>query len=785
MTIDYLFNQLMLGNASIINSDNIKFLNDLALGIYQQEELSTKEIEDLKKIIMCCNVLYNRTDLTILPVEDGFYDVLLEKYKTYDEHFQVGSAIVNFKNTVANDITNPQKIAVQPIIFEKIPERNEVRQSMYENIMRINQPILNINDFAISPIEFMQDDLISKRTHDTAHNHPDLVGTLDKAKLIFVKDAISAGVQNDPNVKVLERDFFGDHISKGIYDRNRVLNIVVELKYDGISVEADCDSEVVSARTRGDTAIGAASDITPILKGYTFKQARCMIGEKPIGVKFEAIMTKSNLEKFNELRGRSYSNCRTAIIGLFGASDGYKYRDLITLVPLALDRYDIPNISNRMEEIQFLNKVFISHGEPLRYCYMQGTVTELLYLIKAFWDEAIIARDFLNFMYDGIVIEYLDDDIRKKLGRVNYINKYSMAVKFNPLEKQTIFRGYTYEVGQNGQITPMIHYDPVEFIGTIHTKSTGSSYNRFMDLGLRYGDYININYVNDVMPYVTKLDCESNRNNTNEIEQFISECPICGSKLIESDSGKTIICPNIECPGRSVSRMSNMFYKLNIKGFADATFIALGKTHLYELINLDLDWLKEKLGEADGYKFKETMNSLVTKPINDYIVMGSLGFSSIARKKWKGILEKITLKNLYEMYRGCNTESEFEYLLSTSINGIGDITASTIAKEFPFFEYDILSIMTWNIIDSYGVNVDYKAQIRFTGCRNKQLSELLCNAGYDADDSLSAGKKTDILLVPYDGFSSSKVSKVSEKCKIIPINEFISNMKSYIGEELL
>ena len=29
-----------------------------------------------------------------------------------------------------------------------------------------------------------------------------------------------------------------------------------------------------------------------------------------------------------------------------------------------------------------------------------------------------------------------------------------MAVKFDPLEKQTIFRGYTYEVGKNGNITP-------------------------------------------------------------------------------------------------------------------------------------------------------------------------------------------------------------------------------------------------------------------------------------------------------------------------------------------
>ena len=67
--------------------------------------------------------------------------------------------------------------------------------------------------------------------------------------------------------------------------------------------------------------------------------------------------------------------------------------------------------------------------------------------------------------------------------------------------------------------------------------------------------------------------------------------------------------------------------------------------------------------------------------------------------------------------------------------------------------------------------------------RNKQLSELLCNAGYDADDSSSVTKKTDILLVPYEGFSSSKVNKVSESCKVIPIDQFISNMDQFLDDK--
>lgn len=786
--IDEIFNALMIGNGSVITVENRQILNEAALGLYNLTELDNQQVEMLRKIIMCCNVLYNRTDMEILPVEDGFYDLLLEKYKLYDRNFQVGSAVVDFRNTIEHDINNPRKISVEPFIFVKEPKRDEIHQSVYDEIIRRGKPILSEYDFYQSPFTFVQNDKITKRSHNTQHNHPLLVGTLDKAKFVTNQDAIDAGVFDDNNVKVLERDFFQYHINKGIYRPDAVLDIVCELKYDGISVEADCGLTLSSARTRGDTGIGQASDITPILKDYAFSYAGCMIGQPDVGVKFEAIMTKSDLAKFNELRNTTYANCRTAIVGLFGASDAYLFRDLITLVPLAMDLEEFPHpINNRLEEIEFLNKVFVSHGEPLRYCVFRGTIPELLYYIKVFWDEAKLARDYLNFMYDGIVVSYLDNGIRNKLGRENYINKYSMAVKFEPEEKQTVFRGYTYEVGQHGNITPMLHYDPVEFFGTIHTKSTGSSLNRFMNLGLKYGDYINVKYVNDVMPYVSRLECEHNRNNPEPVCQIITHCPICGTELTVSDSGKSLLCPNIYCQGRGLQRMVNMFAKMNIKGFADAAFSTLPCTHFYELYNISKDEYINLLGSANGSRLYDELNNLRTAGIRDYIIMGALGFSSIAHKKWQSILQYISVKDLETMYAlTCNHNSEHFYRLVSNIFNIGTVTARTIADEWEFFEPDIVFILNnIKLIDSINSTNDIKGQIRFSGIRNKQLEEQLITAGYDAGDS-SVTKNTDILLIPYIGFTSGKVTKAQSNpnTKIIPIDDFIQNSEQYIGIKL-
>ena len=95
-------------------------------------------------------------------------------------------------------------------------------------------------------------------------------------------------------------------------------------------------------------------------------------------------------------------------------------------------------------------------------------------------------------MFDGVVISYTDEKIRAKLGRENYVNKYSMAVKFDPETKLTTFLGYTFEVGQTGNICPMIHYAPIEFFGTFHNKTSGASLNRFNELALRPGDIIEV-----------------------------------------------------------------------------------------------------------------------------------------------------------------------------------------------------------------------------------------------------------------------------------------------------
>lgn len=773
-----IFDELCRGNSSILTLENINFISSTAIYLFNKsrnnESFSDDDIGTLKNLIMICNVTYNRTDGLVLPVEDGVYDILNEKYKSIDPNFQVGSAVVEFKSMAEKQMEKEGKEIIQPFMMIEPPKNtDEISLQFRHDIQKFDNHKYNFNDVFYNRDQYSYDMNISKRTHNTAHNHPELVGTLDKAKFILNQDAIDKDVFDDTNVTVLERDFFGKHIAMGIIKPDEELEMVIELKYDGISVESDCTDIVVSARTRGDTGIGLASDITPMLYGYKFTR-NDVLKDRTVGVKFEAIMTKTDLDKFNIARQTTYANCRTAIIGLFGASDANLYRDYITLVPLALDRNDVPEVSNRLEEIELLNRLYRTKGEPLRYVCIRGNYQTCLYLIKKFAEEAKYARNYLDFMFDGIVVSYLDENIRQKLGRENNVNKFSMAVKFDPMVKLATFLGYTYEVGQGGNICPMIWHTPTEFFGSIHNKSSGASYARFQDLALRPGDIVKVTYTNDVMCYIDKLDCEHNRNNTEPLVEFPKICPVCGTPLVLSDSGKTALCPNIRCEGRQLARMSNMLQKLNIKGFSESTISQLGIYSFHELMSMTEQDM-QIIGPTNAYNFVTALNELRTSPQEDYKIIGALGFTGLSSRKWKLILSSISIRDLIKL------SEEDAYNFISNIKGLGPAAAETFVAEYQFYKDDINYIINcMNIIDSVNAIPLTGKQIRFTGTRDYELESRLQSMGHDADSKGSVTKQTDILIVPFDGFSSNKTNKVSSECIIVPIDEFRANINKYL-----
>ena len=759
--LNIILQKLLSGNLSVLSSDNIIQVSEDAIDLLNKPVLDEYDVMCANIIINISQIVYNNTDRSILFLEDGIYDLLLEKYKEYDRGFQVGAPVIRF-NQDGEAVS--EREFIEPMTFIDNP-KDFIQSSLYYEDL-IKTPPMDMNLF--KEIDRNSGRVISKRNINVPHMYPKLVGSLDKCKFTLDSEAMEKDSYDLDNVKIFERDFLAKHLQMGLIDMQTPFELVAELKYDGVSVEADVTYKILSARSRGDANNDIAADMTDIFGGYEFPYAPKMDDSEAFGMKFEAIISYTNLDKMGALKGRYYKNSRNGIIGLLGSSDAYDYRDLITLIPLATSIEGI----DRVEEIEFLNKYYNS-GEYLRYSILSGTYTEILFQVYKFVKEAEIMRNMLPFMYDGVVISYRDPKIIEALGRENSINKYSMAIKFNPLVREAVFTGYSYTVGQDGTITPMIHYTPVEFYGTIHTKSSGHSYARFMDLGLAKGDIIQIEYTNDVMPYVTKPPVQSNFVNNNPPEIFPINCPYCGTPIIINESGKSATCPNMKCPERVIAKMANMMAKLNLKDFGEETFRHLKTTSLSQLLNYTYDDVKD-LGHLTAEKLIARINEVRSTPLYDYKIMGSIGFTGIAIETWKKILNVIPFMTIV------NDSDEELYLKLKSLKGIGDVTARTIVKERHDLSDDKTEILSLpNLIMSYGLKSG--KTIRYTGCRpDENLTTYLTSKGFDARPDAGVTKNTDILVVPYIGFSSSKMNKIGEDTKVVDMAAFKANPDMFL-----
>lgn len=755
-------------------------LNKQIMDLLTLDNLDQAMIDDLKKAIIIGNATYNNSSIDILPIEDGVWDLMVEKYRKYtpDDSYPVG-----FKPTgilvegEENCVCKPKNNLFTHISEDEI----KIMQNMmyYENIIAPNYA--TIDGSIVRNLFTAVNGYVSKKLADTPHNHPDLVGTFDKCKFVLNSQARENGVENDPSVRIMERDFFKPLLDSGVINYNTPFTMIATLKYDGISVEADVTDSVISARTRGDAVGDKATDITAILGGYVFPKTSSGFNDNnPIGVKFEAIINNFNLSVLNTEKGYQYKNCRTAMTGIIGSSNGFMYRDLITLVPISTDyKDDNGNPLDRLVEIEFLNKCY-TRDQLLRYSVLSGNYTSILFQIKKFVEEAEFARSYLPFMYDGVVFEFYDESIREFLGRDNAMDRYKCAVKFNPLTKQTIFRGYYYTVGQDGTITPMITYDPVEFFGTIHPNSSGHSYQNFKKLDLHVGDIIDVTYRNDVITYVTKPDNSHNRKNATKPytkdDSFPKICPYCGTKIEISASGKSAKCPNISCSERIVQRLTESLSKLGVVNFGEETVRALGYIRLFQFFTADTEDFA-KLGRNNKVNFKEQLDKIKKNPTYDYKLFGGLGFNNMGDKTWQLIFNSIHWKDLVERINdGSLTKENFPF-----IKNIGPATINTIFDEWDYFYADIQYIcMSFNIESSYGKSPS--KQIRFTGCRDQKLESQMIARGYDCSGKLGVTKSTDILLVPYEGYDNgSKISKAKQYgIRIVPIQDFINNPDQYL-----
>ena len=520
---------------------------------------------------------------------------------------------------------------------------------------------------------------------------------------------------------------------------------VCELKIDGLSVSLIYEKGILkSGATRGDGVIG--EDITHNVK--TIKTIPLKLKQEiDIEVRGEIYMDKDTLTEINKERIENgltpLQNVRNAAAGSIRQLDSKiaakrNLNNFIYHLPNPLDY----NIDKHSEALNFMKNLGFKVNQNNRIC---KNIDEVILFIKEYTE----IRETLPYEIDGVVIKVNDINEQSELGFTAKYPKWATAYKFPANDVLTKLTDIVFTVGRTGMITPNAVLEPVLIMGSTISRATLHNEDFVNNLGLMIGDIVEVHKAGDVIPEVKSAKKER-RNGTEIPFRMISECPICGTKLIKKNEQVDYYCSNEDCPARGIEALIHFASRdaMNIDGLGDEIIEDFYNEGFIKTIPdfYHLEEYKEQILSLEGFGEKSFNNMIeaIENSKNNSLekLLFGLGISGVGSK---------TAKLLSEYFENIDNlmNATIEELLT--IKDIGDILAKSI---YDYFKQNRNLIDKLKLLD---INMKY------LGIK-KKLNENISNKKFVMTGTISFMSRDEIksIIEEYSGTFSESVSKKTD-----------------------
>jgi DNA ligase (NAD+) len=195
--------------------------------------------------------------------------------------------------------------------------------------------------------------------------------------------------------------------------------------------------------------------------------------------------------------------------------------------------------------------------------------------VIAFIADAETLRDTLGYEIDGVVLKVDATAQQRRLGFTGKAPRWAIAYKFAARAGITKLEDVLFQVGRTGKVTPVAALTPVSIGGTTVTRATLHNADEIARLGVRIGDFVQVERGGDVIPKIVTVidDAQHPRelNRTKEIA-FPKNCPVCKSPLMKVEGEVDWRCVNNSCPARVREELLHWAARgvMNIEGLGDA-----------------------------------------------------------------------------------------------------------------------------------------------------------------------------------------------------------------------
>src|SRR5579864_5144240 len=217
--------------------------------------------------------------------------------------------------------------------------------------------------------------------------------------------------------------------------------------------------------------------------------------------------------------------------------------------------------------------------------------------VWAFIQQWEAKRDSLPYEIDGIVVKVDRIALQDELGFTGKAPRWAIAYKYAARAGITKLENVRWQVGRTGKLTPVAELTPVAIGGTTVRNATLHNMDEIGRLGVKIGDYVQVERGGDVIPKVAKvIDDKDHPRGTQEIEAP-EKCPVCGTKVVRTEGEVDYRCVNANCPAKLLGTILHFASRgvMNIDGMGEALVTQLTERGLvknvadiYKLTKADL-----------------------------------------------------------------------------------------------------------------------------------------------------------------------------------------------------
>ena len=471
---------------------------------------------------------------------------------------------------------------------------------------------------------------------------------------------------------------------------------VCELKLDGLSMAlrfaADPRGEVVLQRaiTRGDGSTG--EDVTAnvqTIRSVPLPVESAKLKKAKLAAEFEVrgevIMPIAAFQRMNEERERQnlprFANPRNAAAGAVRVLDpnitALRRLDFFAYFLLAQGR---PAFERHSENLQALSTAGFKVNPNWRPA---ASVEEVLAFIRA-WEPK---RDALPYEIDGIVVKVDRVDLQRELGFTGKAPRWAIAYKYAARAGVTKIEDILVQVGRTGKLTPVAALAPVPIGGTTVSRATLHNLDEIERLGVKIGDWVQVERGGDVIPKVVKVVDDKQHPRGHRRFKMPERCPVCGGHVVRTEGEADHRCVNANCPAKVRETILHFASRgvMNIEGMGDALVNQLTDRGLVnsvaDLYDLTRDRLLslERMGEKSAQNILDEIEASKKLPLER--VLYGLGIRFVGERTAEFLAQHFG--SLDDIMRAATAESEEEALEALqAVEEVGPRIAASIREFF-------------------------------------------------------------------------------------------------------